>query len=205
MPVLYLKKTMLSLRPIDLSKKSKKNLKSPLIPEAVSNDDDESQWEKLERRMNRDHYPTLTLSDFSTATQAVRLTKGRFVCVIGGMINWVREFASPYFFNTVTEPVHLVFDWRNVLQVPLPINNIFLECETDSSKMDKSLWPLSGGLEPPERLETADFDVEVLPDLALDANERRRVLFFLELKTNTNYHDSFKSGSSPSQPCRLGF
>jgi hypothetical protein len=67
------------------------------------------------------------------------------------------------------------FEWHNILNVPVPVNCLFLECETESSKMDKSLWPLSPGSEPPNKLEHPDFDVEVLADVALDANERKIV------------------------------
>ena len=96
------------------------------------------------------------------------------------------------------EPVYLAFDWQNVLQVPLAISNIFLECETDATKMDKSVWPLLGGYEPPEKLETCDFDVEVLSDMALDANERRRVSPLLYIvKQRLTVPCSSKSGFSP--------
>ena len=46
--------------------------------------------------------------------------------------------------------------------------------------MDKSLWPLSPGSEPPNKLEHSDFDVEVLADVALDSNERKIVQFLFQ-------------------------
>ena len=155
---------MTSLQPIPLAKpETKKGIKPRRSQAFTSNKSDDVAWERLEKRLGSDGYPGQTMSDF-TGNQDTKSIKGSFVCVVGGTV----VVASH-----VSEPVFIAFEWHNTLQIPLPINNLFLECEVDGKKMDRALWPLQSGAEPPAKLQGPDFDVEVLPDSSLDSNERR--------------------------------
>jgi trafficking protein particle complex subunit 8 len=73
----------------------------------------------------------------------------------------------------VGETIHVSFKWENMLEVPLPINNIFLDCEFDGKHVSHEI---SKGEEVPSRLEFPEFDIQVLADTSLDANEKRQVL-----------------------------
>lgn len=63
------------------------------------------------------------------------------------------------------------------MQVPIPINNVYLECAFGESPSPKTEIYLSGSI-PPARAEHEDFDIEILADAALDSNEKK----FLRLK-----------------------
>ena len=75
----------------------------------------------------------------------------------------------------VGEPIWISFKWYNPLQVPIPANNVYLECvfgDQESQDTDKPMEDLSSTS---NRIECADFDLEVLPDVSLDASEKRLV------------------------------
>ncbi|KAJ3312147.1 Trafficking protein particle complex 8 [Boothiomyces sp. JEL0838] len=74
----------------------------------------------------------------------------------------------------VGEPVHITFLWSNPLQVPIPINNVFLECSYEDSEAPPSLHILASP-EPSTKAVFEKFDIEVLPDFALDSNDKRLV------------------------------
>ena len=73
----------------------------------------------------------------------------------------------------------MTLEWKNILNVPLPINNLFLECEIDGHSIDRSLWPLSPYALPVTLLECSAFEVDIVSDCSLDALESRMVLFAL--------------------------
>lgn len=75
----------------------------------------------------------------------------------------------------MVEPVYFTFEWANTLNVPLPINNIFLECEMAGKGIDQASWPLNPAAVSTNKLECPYFQVEVMLDSSLDASESRTV------------------------------
>ncbi|KAJ3268862.1 Trafficking protein particle complex 8 [Terramyces sp. JEL0728] len=74
----------------------------------------------------------------------------------------------------VGEHIHVSFLWMNPMQVPIPINNIFLECSYENENAPPSLDILASP-EPSTKVSFDKFDIEVLPDLALDSSDKRLV------------------------------
>jgi hypothetical protein len=72
----------------------------------------------------------------------------------------------------VGEPLRLKFEWSNPMQVPIPVNNIFLECLFNDEPITIPDW---GDSEPPSWIETPQLKMELLADVALDSNERKTV------------------------------
>jgi tetratricopeptide (TPR) repeat protein len=74
--------------------------------------------------------------------------------------------------SAVGEPIHFQFEWSNPLQVPIPVNNIYLDCLFNEQLV---VFPAWGESEPPSWLVTDQLEMEVLTDMALDANEKKVV------------------------------
>jgi tetratricopeptide (TPR) repeat protein len=74
--------------------------------------------------------------------------------------------------SAVGEPIHFQFEWSNPLQVPIPVNNIYLDCTFNEQLVTFPPW---GEREPPSLLVTDQLEMEVLTDMALDANEKKLV------------------------------
>lgn len=72
------------------------------------------------------------------------------------------------------EPVFVSFEWSNPMQVPIPVNNVYLKCSFDDEPVPNSEAFLNGSA-PVSRIEHEHFDVEVLSDAALDSNEKKRL------------------------------
>ncbi|KAJ2997083.1 hypothetical protein HDV02_005897 [Globomyces sp. JEL0801] len=81
----------------------------------------------------------------------------------------------------VGEPAHITFEWSNPMQVPIPVNNIHLECTFNDEPPPKSEpWSTNEII---TKMEYPHFDIEVLPDIALDASEKKIVHLKLYPKT----------------------
>lgn len=77
-----------------------------------------------------------------------------------------------WYFLYKLETVHVSFTWENELEVPLPINNVFLECSFNGISVNHTFVK---GEELPSILEYPDFSIQVIGDVSLDANEKRQV------------------------------
>jgi hypothetical protein len=164
-PKVDYRKILIGLHSIPGTKPELKHLISKRSQFFGSVQHDKHEWEKLQKRLLKEGYPNVPLSDFNISNQEGKSTGGKFVGVVGGIV---------IFF--ILEPVYFTFEWTNVLKVPLPINNIFLECEMDGKGVDQSLWPLNPAANSTNKLESSCFAVEVLMDSSLDASESRTVI-----------------------------
>ncbi|KAI8920698.1 ER-golgi trafficking TRAPP I complex 85 kDa subunit-domain-containing protein [Entophlyctis helioformis] len=77
--------------------------------------------------------------------------------------------------TAVGEPVTVNFQWQNPLQVPVPANNLYLECAFGDAPESVTDLQVSPDSDVPSKIERPEFDVEVLHDVSLDANEKRKV------------------------------
>lgn len=75
---------------------------------------------------------------------------------------------------TKLETVHISFTWENILSVPVPINNVFLEC-----KFGDQIIQLPANYDDQLMLKLEHLDMQMLPDVSLDANQK--LLISLEL------------------------
>lgn len=82
----------------------------------------------------------------------------------------------------VGEAFYISFEWHNPMHVPLPVNNVYLECSFgDLSPPSTEQFLRNGNTS--NRVEHEHFGIEVLADMALDSNERRKVILKLFPKT----------------------
>ncbi|KAJ1345343.1 hypothetical protein BSLG_000856 [Batrachochytrium salamandrivorans] len=77
--------------------------------------------------------------------------------------------------TAVGEPVIVCFQWMNPLQVPIPVNNLFLECSFDGNAETVTELNIPPDGDVPALIEMPEFDVQVLHDVSLDASERRKI------------------------------
>ncbi|KAJ3344553.1 Trafficking protein particle complex 8, partial [Kappamyces sp. JEL0680] len=82
----------------------------------------------------------------------------------------------------VGEPVFVSFEWLNPMQVPIPVNNVYLECAFGDEAPPSSGAHLNHA-SPRSRIEHPHFDIEVLADTALDSNEKKVVTLKVYPKT----------------------
>jgi hypothetical protein len=75
--------------------------------------------------------------------------------------------------------------WENVLEVPLPINNIFLEVELNGKPLVNQL-DIAPNNEAPSVMEYDDYTIFVLSDMSLDAHEKRSISLKITPKNTGN-------------------
>ncbi|KAL5034933.1 hypothetical protein RTP6_002703 [Batrachochytrium dendrobatidis] len=77
--------------------------------------------------------------------------------------------------TAVDEPVTVSFQWVNPLQVPIPVNNIYLECVFSGCSETKTELVIPSTGDVPSRIELPQYDIQVLHDVSLDAGEKRKI------------------------------
>eukprot|EP00842_Homolaphlyctis_polyrhiza_P000472 jgi/Hompol1/1425/HPOL_001386-RA len=134
------------------------------ISNIVSEADDDAVWESLERELiefvGNDGSLTPTRRNKQTMHPAAAM-----------LLNNTDASTT----TAVGEPVTVVFQWQNTMQVPVPINNIFLECVYGDNLEIETQLHMDSDSEVPAVIDRNEFSVEVLPDVSLDSNEKRKV------------------------------
>ncbi|KAI8919197.1 ER-golgi trafficking TRAPP I complex 85 kDa subunit-domain-containing protein [Powellomyces hirtus] len=75
----------------------------------------------------------------------------------------------------VGEPVFVTFEVENPMNIPIQINNVFLECSFGKDPPPKTDMKWSAETTSPGKVEFAQFDVENVSEIALDDKEKRKV------------------------------
>ena len=145
------KKVSLSLQPIPVKKSFdslKEKSKTPI--QLQDSNLNIKKWEKLEKQLHSIGYSSLILGDFTSGIQPLFNLKGPISCV-------------------EREPVFISFEWYNSLNIPLPLNCIYLQVESNHKINTNLLNSSSSSIIGP------DFDLSVIPDVALDPHQRKLI------------------------------
>lgn len=123
---------------------------SKIIKEILS--DDAKKWEKMEKESLKAY----NLSNKSEGMLHTSLKKDYSCsCAVG-------------------ETITVSFMWENALEVPLPINNIYLDCEFNGKAVAVNHLNSNIG-EIPSVFEYTDINIHVVSDMSLDANEKKQL------------------------------
>ncbi|KAJ3290281.1 Trafficking protein particle complex 8 [Borealophlyctis nickersoniae] len=124
-------------------------------PTHVSAVDDE--WETMERDLFEEGYtrtPSLGRKFYAgyKAPMSGGKDAGKTTCAVG-------------------EPVFVSFEMHNPMQVPIQAHNLFLECAFGTNPPARANLMYNPDVSPPERVEYAEFDAEVVGEVALEPGD----------------------------------
>ncbi|KAJ3018711.1 Trafficking protein particle complex 8, partial [Thoreauomyces humboldtii] len=119
-------------------------------PKQVASSDEV--WDQMETELFREGYAKAG----SRALPGTISNRGKTSCAVG-------------------EPVFVTFEVENPMNVPIQINNVFLECSFGKADPPKSTLKWSADTRSPDRIEHPEFDLENVSEIALDDKERRKI------------------------------
>ncbi|KAJ3048861.1 Trafficking protein particle complex 8 [Rhizophlyctis rosea] len=127
----------------------------------------DDEWEQMETELYEEGYNKSPIMGRRTQKGAASMQMGgKTSCAVG-------------------EPVFVKVEMENPMQVSVTMNNVFLECAVDEAPpAGSNLLSLDGSSEP--RVSYAQFDAEVLPEVALGAGERKTIQLRLYPKQEGN-------------------
>nr|KAJ3420223.1 Trafficking protein particle complex 8 [Polyrhizophydium stewartii] len=133
--------------------------------------DDDGAWELLEQQLLE--FVAQSGSSAPAGSGAAGSTRRKQP--LPGNVTLVQTSPDASTSTAVGEPVTVSFQWQNPLQVPIPTNNVFLECTFgDQPETHTELQILPNG-DVPSRIARPEFELEVLHDVSLDSGEKRQV------------------------------
>ncbi|KAJ3156284.1 Trafficking protein particle complex 8 [Geranomyces michiganensis] len=119
-------------------------------PKQVASSDET--WDKMETELFQESYAKTG----SKALSPTLANRGKTTCAVG-------------------EPVFVTFEVENPMNVPIQINNVFLECAYGKDPPPQTDLKWSAETTSPEKVEHTQFDVENVSEIALNDREKRKI------------------------------